>query len=89
MQADQKIILVSQEGVSIPVDARIMNMCGVIFDMLDDYEGNYSGIEVPLPVIKEQTVRDIIMYCEHFDFNCKRVLEHPLKSNNLSEAVED
>ena len=79
----------SQEGISIPVDSRIMNMSRLIFDILEDYDGACQGMEIPLPTIKEHLIRDIIKYCEHFDFNCKRVIEHPLKSNNLADALED
>ena len=64
-------------------------MSGLLFDMLEDRDGDYEGIEIPLPSISEENIKHIIKYCEHFNFECKRVLNYPLKSSNLRDVLPD
>ncbi len=66
-----------------------MNMSGLLFDMLEDREGDYDGMEIPLPSIPETIIKEIIEYCKHFDFKCERKINYPLKSSNLTDALED
>ena len=39
------------------VDARIMYMSGLLFDMLEDRGGDYEGMEIPLPSISEVVIK--------------------------------
>ena len=62
-------------------------MSGLFKDMFEDNE-NYSE-EVPLHNIPSSYLRDIIEYCEHYNFQREPDIPRPLASNNLANELKD
>lgn len=79
----KKLKLISKEGETFIVDSLIMNMSGFLKDMLEDRE-DYSGEDIHVPAVPASIMKDIIEYCEHFNFKNDRLIPSPLPSNNLS-----
>ena len=68
------IILISQEGERIQVDARIRQMSAVISDALGDESSSNDGndndepIEVPCCLVNKEEIDLIVQYCSHFNY---------------------
>lgn len=80
--SSQKITLISQEGDRFTVDPLIKNMIGLLQDMFEDND-NYDEV-VPLANIPSAYLRDIIEYCEHYQYHKVVDIPKPLPSNNLA-----
>lgn len=62
-------------------------MSGLLKDMFEDND-NYSE-EIPLTNIPSSYLRDIIEYCEHYNFQKIVDIPTPLPSNNLVQELKD
>lgn len=64
-----------------------MNMSGLLKNMLEDND-NYSE-DIPMESIPSSFLKDIIEYCEHYNFDKVPNIPKPLPSNNLSQELND
>ena len=70
------------------VDSRILNMSVLLKDMLEEKDDIYAE-EIELPTITSEMMQLVIQYCAHFDYVKDPYIEYPLKSNVLSQVLED
>ena len=65
-----------------------MNMSILLKDMLEEKDDIYAE-EIELPTITSEMMQLVIQYCAHFDYVKDPYIEYPLKSNVLSQVLED
>ena len=65
-----------------------MNMSILLKDMLEEKDDIYAE-EIELPTITSEMMQLVIQYCAHFDYVKDPYIEYPLKSNILSQVLED
>lgn len=64
-------------------------MSGLAKDTIDDdAEDDDEDQEVPLPNVKAEVLRKVIEYCEHYLTEQMTTIEKPLKSNKMSDVVQ-
>jgi len=83
------VVLVSKEGDKFPVPKPVANMSGLAKDTIDDDDDDDEEQEVPLPNVKAEVLRKVIEYCEHYLKEKMTDIEKPLKSNNMSDVVQE
>jgi S-phase kinase-associated protein 1 len=81
------VYLVPPEGVKIEVPRQVAEMSVLIREMLADDEEETE--EIPLPNVSRDILELVISFCQHHVNNPMADIEKPLKSNNMSEVVED
>ena len=81
------LALASKEGEAYKVNKRIINMCGLLMDMFEDNDD--SSEVVPLSNIPAKFLKDIIEYCEHYDFKKESNIPKPLPHNQLAQCLSD
>ncbi|CAJ1949905.1 unnamed protein product [Cylindrotheca closterium] len=82
------VVLVSKEGDKFPVPKAVAYMSGLAKDTIDD-ENDDDEPEVPLPNVKADVLRKVIEYCEHYLKEKMTDIEKPLKSNKMSDVVQE
>ena len=45
--------------------------------------------DIPIATIPSKYMKDILEYCEHYDFKKDANIPYPLPSNNLSQELAD
>ena len=81
-----KAKLATAEGEIVEVDKEIACHSVLIRGIIED-----SGIEdeIPLPQIKKPILEKILDYCKHIQTNAPPEIDKPLRSNQLSDVVNE
>ncbi|CAD8047432.1 unnamed protein product [Paramecium primaurelia] len=82
---ENKVKLSTQDGVIIEVDKEVACKSHLINTIIDD---TGSEEEIPLPNVKSSILKKVIQYCELHRNDTPPEIEKPLRSNNLSDCVE-
>ena len=84
--AENRVKLATMDGETVEVDKEIACKSILIKGIVDD-----SGTEdeVPLPAIKKSILDKIIEYCTYINANSPPEIDKPLRSNNLSDVVNE
>eukprot|EP00980_Cylindrotheca_fusiformis_P028530 scaffold22607_cov123-Cylindrotheca_fusiformis.AAC.27 len=84
-----KVNLVSKEGDSFTVPRKVADMSELVKSMMDDADDDGDEAkEIPLPNVKAQVLRKVIEFCEHHLEEPMTEIEKPLKSQNMSDVVQ-
>jgi hypothetical protein len=73
---------VSKEGERFRTSKEILNICGLLKDMFEDNDDMTE--DVPLSNIPSKFLRDILEYCEHYNFKKEINIPTPLPSSSLA-----
>ena len=78
--------LATAEGEIVEVDKNIASHSVLIRGIIED-----SGIEddIPLPQIKKPILEKILEYCNYIEKNAPPEIDKPLRSNQLSDVVNE
>ena len=82
----EKVKLSTMDGEVVEVDKEIACKSILVKGIVDD-----SGIEdeIPLHSVKKAILDKIIVYCTYIHQNAPPEIEKPLRSNNLSDVVNE
>ncbi len=83
--AGSKLILVSQEQEKFPVTKRVAMMSELIRTIV---ESDASDREIPLPHVRSHILNKVIAYMRHHVDSPPREIERPIKTNIMSELVD-
>jgi len=83
----QKITLVSKEGEKFELPFKITKISKLLESMLED--NSDTSEPIPLAEISTSTLKSIIEYCEHYEFEKTVDIRRPLVSNDLKQSVKD
>ena len=65
----------------------ITKICRLLYDLLEDNDDIQE--DIPLDNIPSKYLRDIIEYCEHYNFEKVSEIPQPLTSTNLTHEIKD
>ena len=82
--SDEKVKLTTMDGETVEVDKEIACKSILVKDIVDD-----SGIddEIPLLSVKKAILDKIIVYCTYINEHTAPEIVKPLRTNNLSDSV--
>ena len=82
--SDEKVKLTTMDGETVEVDKEIACKSILVKGIVDD-----SGIddEIPLHSVKKAILDKIIVYCTYINEHTAPEIDKPLRSNNLSDVV--
>jgi len=89
--ANQKIILISEDGCRFTTSVKVMNLSKLVEESLgEDPESLGSDVEIPLPKVKGIVLEKVIEYCDHYtNKDPMKEIKTPLpKSNKIEDAVQ-
>ena len=81
-----EIIMVTSDEKKLKADLSVMKACKPIEEF---YKDNQTDTEIILPEVKASTLTRIVEFCKQYHNKTPPVVEKPLKTNKLSEAVKD
>jgi S-phase kinase-associated protein 1 len=84
------VTLVSQEGNKLEVKASVIKKSELCVTMLDDADDDEdTAQEIPLPNVKDETLKKVIEFLEYHSENEFKEIEKPLKSADMKEVVSE
>jgi S-phase kinase-associated protein 1 len=84
------VTLVSQEGNKLEVKASVIKKSELCVTMLDDADDDDdTAQEIPLPNVKDETLKKVIEFLEYHSENEFKEIEKPLKSADMKEVVSE
>lgn len=86
---DRKVVLVTPEGTRVEVPRRVAEMSVLIREMLADDDDEDNVPEIPLPSVQHDILQKVVEFCTHHVDNPMADIEKPLKSQLMSEVVDD
>ncbi|EGZ11712.1 hypothetical protein PHYSODRAFT_250765, partial [Phytophthora sojae] len=88
--ADMKVKLVSMDGEAFEVDAKVAVMSQLVQTLVaDEQEQGDEVQEIPLPNVKAHVLAKVVEFCQHHKDAPMAEIQKPLKSNVLSESVDE
>ncbi|KAE8913071.1 hypothetical protein PF005_g4860 [Phytophthora fragariae] len=88
--ADVKVKLVSMDGEAFEVDAKVAAMSQLVQTLVADEEEQGDEVqEIPLPNVKAHVLAKVVEFCQHHKDAAMAEIQKPLKSNVLSESVDE
>lgn len=76
--SDAKLVLVSKDEQQFQVARFVIQMSGLIKDMLEEAEENESP-NIPIPNVESRALKKVIEYCDYHWNNKADEIEKPLK----------
>ncbi|KAL4156795.1 hypothetical protein PRNP1_005821 [Phytophthora ramorum] len=84
---ETKMKLVSMDGEAFEVDASVAVMSQLVQTLVAD-EGDEVQ-EIPLPNVKAHVLAKVVEFCQHHKDAPMAEIQKPLKSNVLSDSVDE
>jgi S-phase kinase-associated protein 1 len=81
-----EITMITSDDKKLKVDLSVMKVCKPIEEF---YKDNQTDTEIILSEVKSNTLARIIEFCKQYHNKSPPIVEKPLKTNKLSEAVKD
>ena len=79
--------LVSQEGESFEISLENAKMSELVKTMIDEEEDEAQ--EIPLPNVRSAILAKVIEFVQHHKIEPMTDITKPIKSNNMSEVVQE
>ena len=81
--------LVSQEGNSVKISLENAIISKLVEIMIDDEKDEEEIQEIPLPAVKTVILGKIVEFMNHYNAEPMKEITKPIKSNNMSEVVQE
>ncbi|KAG6970623.1 hypothetical protein JG688_00004780 [Phytophthora aleatoria] len=85
---DMKVKLVSMDGEAFEVEAKVAVMSQLVQTLVADEQEGDEVQEIPLPNVKAHVLAKVVEFCQHHKDSPMAEIQKPLKSNVLSESVD-
>ncbi|KAF1775105.1 hypothetical protein PI124_g2197 [Phytophthora idaei] len=86
---DMKVKLVSMDGEAFEVEAKVAVMSQLVQTLVADEQEGDEVQEIPLPNVKAHVLAKVVEFCQHHKDSPMAEIQKPLKSNVLSESVDE
>ncbi|KAG7388412.1 suppressor of kinetochore protein mutant [Phytophthora pseudosyringae] len=86
---DMKVKLVSMDGEAFEVEAKVAVMSQLVQTLVADEQEGDEVQEIPLPNVKAPVLAKVVEFCQHHKDTPMAEIQKPLKSNVLSESVDE
>ena len=83
------IHLISQEGESFEISLENVIISELVKTMIDDEKDEEEIQEIPLPAVKSAILAKIVEFMNHYKIEPMTKITKPIKSNNMSEVVQE
>jgi S-phase kinase-associated protein 1 len=81
--------LVSKEGESFEISLENAKMSELVKIMIDEEEDEDVAQEIPLPNVRSAILAKVIEFMQHHKIEPMTDITKPIKSNNMSEVVQE
>ena len=81
--------LVSQEGMSFEISLENAKMSELVKTMIDEDQDDDEAQEIPLPNVKSAILSKLIEFMNHYKADPMTEITKPIKSNIMSEVVQE
>ncbi|POM81950.1 S-phase Kinase-associated protein 1A [Phytophthora palmivora] len=86
---DVKVKLVSMDGEAFEVEAKVAAMSQLVQTLVADEQEGDELQEIPLPNVKAHVLAKVVEFCQYHKDSPMAEIQKPLKSNVLSESVDE
>jgi len=83
------IHLISQEGESFEISPENVIISELVKTMIDEEKDEEEIQEIPLPAVKSTILAKIVEFMNHYKTEPMTEITKPIKSNNMSEVVQE
>lgn len=81
--------LISQEGESVKISHENAIISELVKTMIDEEKDEEEVQEIPLPVVKTAILVKVVEFMNHYNAEPMKEITKPIKSNNMSEVVQE
>ena len=85
MDVDKKITLISSDGEKVEISSKAVQKSVLVKGIIEDYP---DDAEVPLNNVKNNILKKIKEYLEHYENEEPKPIERPLPSQKFEECVD-
>ena len=83
----EMVRLGTSDGEVVEVEKDVAKKCMLLKGQIEDNEDNEE--DIPLPQVKKAILEKIIVYCKYITQNAPPEIDKPLRSNQLSDVVNE
>jgi S-phase kinase-associated protein 1 len=87
--SSMKVKLVSMDGEAFEVEAKVAVMSQLVQTLVADEQEGDEVQEIPLPNVKAPVLAKVVEFCQHHKDAPMAEIQKPLKSNVLSDCVDE